>query len=86
MSSYLGELKRICWALEETRALMKGRILIVWTDLESAFERIKRRDVYPKCMYDVRVARFLSCLWSNFIEERLEMKFIPGEYNGIANI
>lgn len=86
MSSYLGELKGICSALDETRTLVQGRKLIILTDSESAYKQIKRRDADPKCMYDVQVARLLSWLWSNFTEEQLELKFIPGEYNGIANL
>lgn len=86
VSSYLGELQGICWALNETKGLVQERKLVLWTDSESAYKRIKRCDIDFKCLYDVRVAQLLSCLWANFTAEQLEVKFIPGEYNGIADM
>lgn len=37
-------------------------------------------------MYDICVARLLSWLWANFTEEQLKIKFISGEYNGVADM
>lgn len=36
VSLYLGELQGICWALDETRTMMQGRKLILWTDSRGA--------------------------------------------------
>lgn len=41
VSSYLGELQATYWALNKTRNLVQGRNLVLWTDYESAFRRIK---------------------------------------------
>lgn len=65
---------------------MQGRKLVLWTDSQSAFKQIERKDVDSKCLYDVQVARLISWLWSNFMEKYLEVKFIPGKYNGIADM
>lgn len=37
-------------------------------------------------MCDVKVARLLAWLWSNFTSDKLIVKLISGEYNAIADL
>lgn len=39
-SSYLGELRGVCWALEDTKKLVQGTPLVLWTDNESVYQGI----------------------------------------------
>lgn len=86
MSSYLGELQRLYWDLNETCSIVQGRKLILLTDFQSAIKRTKRHDADLKSLYDIGVACLLSWLWENFLEEILEVKFIPEMYTKIANL
>lgn len=83
---YLGELKRVCWALKDTKRIVQGQQLILFTDSESVYQRITRKVANPKRMLDVRVSRMLAWVWSNFPAERLIVKFVPGEYNQKADL
>lgn len=65
---------------------MQGRKLVLWTDSESADKRFKQSEVDSKCLYDVRIARLLSWLWANFTLEQLDVKFILGEFNQMADL
>lgn len=47
-SSYLGELKGACWALENTKCIMQGQQLIFFTNIESVYIKITRKIVDPK--------------------------------------
>lgn len=71
VSSYLGEPQGICWALNKTRSIAHSKRLILWNDFESSYKRIRRCDAYHKCLYDSRVARLLSWLWTNFTAVQL---------------
>ena len=84
-SSMLGELRGLCWALEQVKVQTAGTRVILWTDSQSAYQCVmttpKKRSVL-----DVRVSRLLDWLWSNFpIPSRLEVRHLPGASNTIAD-
>lgn len=47
-SSYLGGVRGVCWALEDTKKLMRGQPVILWTDSESVHQRITKKSTDPK--------------------------------------
>lgn len=85
-SSYLGELKGVCWALKETKRIVQGQQLTLYTVSESVYQRITRKVEDPKKMLDVRVSGMLGWVWANFLAERFTVKFVPREYNQEADL
>lgn len=59
-SSYLGELRGGCWALEDTKKVVQGQPIILWTDSESVYQRISRKETNSKKLLDVRISRMLA--------------------------
>lgn len=85
-SSYLGELRGVYWALEDTKKLVRGHPIVLWTDSESVYQRIAKTSIDPKKLLDVRVSQMLAWIWANFSSPRLSAKFLPGQYNKEADI
>ena len=82
-SSVLGELRTLCWALQETMPLSAGRGMIAWTDSESAYMRISSPPS-SRAFGDVRVVRLLEWLVSNF-GGRLDVRYLPGSNNDFVD-
>lgn len=55
-SSYLGELSGVVWALKQTKKLIQGQKVILWTDSESVYQGIARKLSDHKKMLDVRMS------------------------------
>ena len=86
VSSMLGELRGLCWALEQVKATTAGTRLVVWTDSQSAYQCVMGT---PRSgsLLDTRISRLLDWLWMNFaIPSRLEVRYLPGASNGVANV
>ena len=83
VSSMLGELRTLCWALQETMPLSAGRGMIAWTDSESAYMRISNPPS-SRAFGDVRVVRLLEWLVSNF-GGRLNVRYLPRSNNDFAD-
>lgn len=45
------------------------------------YQKITKKIMDPKRMLDVRVSKMLNWIWSNFTDERFNVKFVLGEYN-----
>lgn len=50
LGSFLGELKRLVWALNDTKCLIQGRLVVFWTDSQSVFKRLIGKHIEPKKM------------------------------------
>lgn len=69
--TYLGELRGICWALHDVQRMVKGRNVVLWSDSESACQRLSRRVIAKKRVLDVRVSRLLARICSKFTDKIL---------------
>ena len=86
LSSYLGELRTIQWALAQVKTISLGRKIYLYTDSNSSCLRLKGT---PKAgdLLDIRVARSWSWILENYIlPGRLEIAFLPGLTNEIADL
>lgn len=45
---YLGELRGVCWALEDTKKLVQIQPLMLWINSESVYQRITQKSTDPK--------------------------------------
>jgi len=85
LSSYLGELKTIQWALTEIKAISAGSVVRLFTDSQSSSLRLSGTPS-PNDLMDSRVARAWAWILENFIlPGRLEVSFIPGLDNSTAD-
>lgn len=85
MSSYLGELQIVVWALKDVKGRVRGNKICLHTDSNSVFHRLTRTP-RKEISDNIRVMRMLSWLWDNFlIPSLLRMEFIPGDLNTIAD-
>jgi len=86
LSSYLGELKTIQWALTEIKPISAGNVVRLFTDSQSSSLRLSSTPSADDLM-DSRVARAWAWILENFIlPGRLEISFIPGMDNSTADI
>lgn len=85
-SSFLGELKGLVWALNDTKGLIQGRSVVIWTDSQSVFKRLTGKLTKPMKMRDKRVCKLLAWLWSNFPSTQLSVCFVPRLENGIVDV
>ena len=85
MSSFLGEVDAIVWALKERLWLICESVVTVFTDLDSGQQRLNRPEIWIK-ETDGRVLRLLGWLLGNFaIGSQLTFAFIPGKDNMIVD-
>jgi len=86
LSSYLGELKTIQWALSEIKTISAGATVRLFTDSQSSSLRLSGTPSADDLM-DSRVARAWAWVLENFIlPGRLRVSFIPGLDNTTADI
>ena len=86
VSSMLGELRGLCWALEQVKVMTAGMRIVVWTDSQSAYQCVMGTP-RSRSLLDARVSRLLDWLWTNFeIPSRLEVCYLPGASNGVADV
>jgi len=83
VSSMLGEMRTLCWALKKTLHLTAGHSVVVWTDSEATYYRLTRHRSKTS-LKDVRIYRLLSWLLVNF-EGRLQIRYLPSSENVIAD-
>lgn len=83
-SNFLDELSGIVWALKDVKFMVGGKPLTIWTDSESANQRIKS-DPKDKDLGDNRVSGMLGWLWGNFHVSNVDIRFPPGNYNSAAD-
>ena len=86
LSSYLGELRTIQWALAQVKTISLGRKIYLYNDSNSCCLRLNGT---PKAgdLLDVRVARSWSWILENYIlPGRLEIAFLPGLTSEIADL
>eukprot|EP00210_Caulerpa_lentillifera_P001637 g1575.t1 len=77
-SSYLGELQTIVWSLKQASEILKGEAVTLWTDSESAQNRLINLPK-PSDFVDKRISKCLGYLVENFpIGSRLHLRFLPG--------
>lgn len=85
VSSFLGEVDAIVWALKESLWLVRGCSVLIRTDSDSGQKRLNDSASWVK-EKDGRVLRLLGWLVSNFaIGTQLTFEFIPGKDNVIAD-
>jgi len=85
LSSYLGELKTIQWALLEIKTISAGLTVNLFTDSQSSALRLSGTPSAGDMM-DSRVARAWAWILENFIlPGRLKISFIPGLDNSTAD-
>jgi len=85
LSSYLGELKTIQWALAEVKTISAGNTVHLFTDSQSSSLRLSGTPSTEDLM-DSRVARAWAWILENFIlPGRLKVSFIPGLSNATAD-
>jgi len=85
LSSYLGELKTIQWALSEVKAISAGVMVNLFTDSQSSALRLSGTPS-AKDLMDSRVARGWAWILDNFLlPGRLRISFIPGLDNTTAD-
>lgn len=58
-SSYLGELTGVIWELKDTKKLVHGNMIVLWTDLESVFRLIIGNLNDKKKLLDICVSNML---------------------------
>jgi len=85
LSSYLGELKTIQWALSEIKSISAGTTVHLFTDSQSSSLRLSGTPSADD-LVDSRVARAWGWILENFIlPGRLDISFIPGLNNLVAD-
>ena len=85
VSSFLGEVDAIVWALKESLWLVRGCPVTIRTDSDSGQKRLSDSASWVK-EKDGRVLRLLGWLVGNFaIGTQLTFEFIPGKDNVIAD-
>jgi len=85
LSSYLGELKTIQWALSEIKTLSAGKKVNLFTDSQSSALRLSGTPSSDDLL-DSRVARAWAWILENFLlSGRLRISFIPGLDNATAD-
>ena len=85
VSSFLGEVDAIVWALKESLWLIRGSVVTVLTDSDSGQQRLNRPETWIK-ETDGRVLRLLGWLLGNFaIGSQLTFAFIPCKDNMIVD-
>lgn len=85
-SSFLGELKGLVWALNNVKGLVQSRLMVLSTNSRSMFKRLTGIHTEPKKMKDKRVSRLLAWLWGTFSSTQLNVRFVPGLENIIADV
>ena len=86
LSSYLGELRTIVWALCETKSFTARRKLKIFTDSNASVSRLTSTPSSRDLM-DSRVARAWAWILENFLlPGRLEIAFLPGMSNETADL
>jgi len=85
LSSYLGELKTIRWALSEIKQISAGLTVHLFTDSQSSALRLTGTPSADDLM-DSRVARAWAWILENYLlSGRLKISFIPGLTNSTAD-
>jgi len=85
LSSYLGELKTIQWALSDVKSISAGMTVNLFTDSQSSALRLSGTPSADDLM-DSRVARAWAWILENFLlRGRLRISFIPGLDNSTAD-
>lgn len=85
VSSFLGEVDAIVWALKESLWLVRGCTVIVRTDSDSGQKRLNDSASWVK-EKDGRILRLLGWLVGNFtVGTQLTFEFIPGKDNVVAD-
>lgn len=85
-SSFLGELKGLVWALNDSKPLIQGKPVVLWTDSQSVFKRLTRTSTESKNLIDKRVSRLLAWLWINYPSSQMNVRFVLGLENGRADV
>jgi len=85
LSSHLGELAALKWALSQLRSLLSGKPVTLWTDSASVVAVLEREDLEAAAK-DVREARIIGWLLANFpVGVRLFVKHVSGDFNVVAD-
>jgi len=86
LSSYLGELKTIQWALAEIKTISAGTMVNLFTDSQSSSLRLSGTPSAAD-LTDSRVSRAWAWILENFLlPGRLRISFIPGLNNATADL
>ena len=80
VSSFLGELRGIVWALKKTRHIVWTSAIKVCCDNQGTVARLQKGDVMGD---DVRCSRLMGWLWGNF--PQVQFEYVPGAINQVAD-
>ena len=83
-SSMVGELQALIWSLRQCWDIVIGSEVVVQTDSQSAWMRLKKTPS-AEALKDVRILRAFEWLTANW-EARLTIEFLPGEENTLADL
>ena len=83
-SSMVGELQALIWSLRQCWDIVIGSEVVVQTDSQSAWMRLKKTPS-AEALKDVRILRAFEWLTANW-GSRLTIEFLPGEENVLADL
>jgi transposase InsO family protein len=85
VSSFLGELYALTWALAQVLTTVRGAQLVCYTDSHSALKVLHNPSSWPRFV-DGRILRLLGFILGNFtLAGDLHLKFVPGQANQLAD-
>lgn len=86
VSSFLGELSVLVWALKDSLWLHRGHTITIHSDSHSAIQKLNHPHLWPK-ETDGRILRLLGFILDNYeIQENIKFAFISGCDNKLADM